>query len=99
MKRYANLDGRCGVLEFEIGPDWILLRFRDRPELYLYNRDKPGIGKVLQMKRLALAGRGLTTFVNQRVRDNYAERILPGGLRGAAANGAPTPPAGPRPRP
>jgi hypothetical protein len=75
MRRYANLDGRAGVLEYEIGPDWILLRFRDRPELYLYNRDRPGIGKVLQMKRLAIAGRGLTTFVNQRVRDHYAERI------------------------
>lgn len=76
MRRYANLDGRAGVLEYEIGPDWIMLRFRDRPELYLYNRDKPGIGKVLQMKRLALAGRGLTTFVNQHVRENYAQRIL-----------------------
>lgn len=75
MRRYANLDGHAGVSEYQIGPDWILLRFRDRPELYLYNRDKPGIGKVLQMKRLALAGRGLTTFVNQRVRENYAQCI------------------------
>ena len=75
MRRYANLDGHAGVVEYDIGPDWILLRFRDRPELYLYNRDKPGIGKVLQMKRLAVAGRGLTMFVNQRVRENYAERI------------------------
>lgn len=76
MRRYANLDGGS-ISDYEIGPDYIILRFRDREELRLYNRERPGIGKVRMMKRLALAGRGLDQFIERHVRDQCASRLDP----------------------
>jgi hypothetical protein len=42
---------------------------------YSYDATKPGTKHVDAMKRLALAGEGLTTYVNQHVRENYAAKL------------------------
>lgn len=69
MEIYRNLKGASGVIAFEIGDDYIKVRFRDG--IYLYNYEKPGRSHVEQMKLLATAGKGLSTYISKYIRDNY----------------------------
>jgi hypothetical protein len=72
MERYGS--GRdTGVVAFEAGPDFIRLEFTDG-RVYTYDATAPGADHVEEMKALALRGRGLTTYINQHVRGNYARR-------------------------
>jgi hypothetical protein len=73
MQPYFNRSGESGVIAYEVGADSITVRFKDGT--YLYNSDRPGRMHVEQMKRLAMAGRGLATYISKFVRDNYARKI------------------------
>jgi hypothetical protein len=64
MKRYANLDGQSGVLAYDLRPDAIVLRLLTGGD-YEYTYASAGRDNVEAMKRLAIAGRGLATYVNQ----------------------------------
>ena len=59
---------------YEILKDSIILQFQYK-DLYLYDYEKPGESHVEQMKILAKKGKGLTTYINQNVRDNYKEKV------------------------
>jgi len=74
MPRYRNLDGHSGVLRYETTPDSITLTFvgGDR---YEYTHVEPGREAVDRMKALAAAGRGLSTYVAQHVRERYARKL------------------------
>lgn len=75
MKPYKNLSGHSGVLAYDITADAIHVRFRDgdAPN-YLYNAASAGRANLEAMKRLATAGRGLSTFIARNVRDGYAKK-------------------------
>jgi hypothetical protein len=51
MEPYGNFSGDSGVHSFEIGPDFITVRFHDRPP-YLYTYETAGRDNVERMKRL-----------------------------------------------
>ena len=74
MPRYRNLSRRSGVVAFETTDDSIILTFVNG-ERYAYSARRPGRAAVDHMKALALAGRGLGTYVSQRVRDNYERKL------------------------
>ena len=74
---YRGNNPGAGVNTVEILPHTIILEFADRTDRYLYDGDKPGLDHVSTMKNLALAGKGLTTYVNQYVRENYAAKLPP----------------------
>jgi hypothetical protein len=74
MQAYGNTRGGSGVVAYESGPDWIVLRFVDGAT-YRYDARHPGPWHVAEMQRLAAAGRGLSTYLNQHVRDDYAARL------------------------
>jgi len=74
MERYAALSGMAGVRAFEVRDKAILIEFNDG-SCYLYDALRPGLHHVKEMIRLAHAGIGLTTYINQHVRDNYAGRL------------------------
>jgi len=74
MKRYRNLEGHSGVVAYEIGDRAIKVRFRDG-DTYLYNDAATGAAAVASMQALALAGRGLSTFISKYVRDKYAAKL------------------------
>ncbi|MDH5832855.1 hypothetical protein [Luteimonas kalidii] len=74
MKRYIGADGDSGVAAYEAGPGWILVRFH-HGGTYRYDDTHPGPLHVMEMQRLADAGDGLNTYINQHVRDDYAQRI------------------------
>jgi len=73
MKRYRNLEGHSGVLAYDIRPDSIAVKFAGG-DVYDYTYAQPGRTHVEEMKRLALAGRGLSTYISQHVREDYAAR-------------------------
>jgi len=74
MQRYGNLSGNSGVVSFEIAPQGIDVEFRDRAA-YRYTYQSAGSGNIEQMKTLAVAGRGLSAFINQHVRKLYAQKL------------------------
>lgn len=74
MRKYKDLSGDSGVAAFQIGTDSIIIRFKPGGT-YRYDAVKPGKRHVEKMKKLALSGDGLATYINQEVRDNYAAKI------------------------
>jgi hypothetical protein len=74
MENYKNLGGDSGVLAFELGGDSILVQFRDG-SLYLYNYQSTGKDNVERMKKLALDGVGLNSFISRVVRKSYAKKF------------------------
>lgn len=77
MKRYSNRSGRSGVVAYDIGDDHIDIRFRNSDEVYRYDRETPGSRHIDNMKLLAEAGLGLSTYISRYVKDRYARRIDP----------------------
>lgn len=72
---YKLHNPNAGGQAYEWVEGGIILDFGDRDFLYLYNAQKPGADHVAEMIRLARSGKGLTTYVNQHARDNYAAKL------------------------
>lgn len=73
MKRYRNIGGDSGVAKFENGPDFIRVKFND-DDVYRYTYASAGSQNIEQMKKLAIAGEGLNTFINMHVRKLYERK-------------------------
>lgn len=73
MTPYANLSGDSGVVGYHIAKDSITVFFRH--DAYIYDDAKPGPELVERMKALAVLGRGLSTFIAQDVREQYARKF------------------------
>ncbi len=74
MERYMNLGGDSGVVAYEIGSDYIKVEFKDN-SLYLYNYQSPGASDVEHMKKLAIAGQGLNSYIGRVVKKRYAAKL------------------------
>ncbi|QGZ42473.1 hypothetical protein IP92_03189 [Pseudoduganella flava] len=73
MKRYRNLEGHSGVLAYDIRPDAIAVKFVGG-DVYEYTYAVTGRERVERMKALATAGRGLSTYISQHVREDYERK-------------------------
>ena len=73
MERYLNLSGDSGITDYEIGTDFIRVRFGGG-STYRYSHLRPGQHHVDRMKALAVAGRGLGTYISQQIRDQYEHK-------------------------
>ena len=76
MKRYRRLHGESGVVAYDSGDDWIRVQFVEG-SLYTYTYASAGPIRIEQMKQLANAGQGLSSFISRHVRDKYATRSEP----------------------
>ena len=74
MTPYRNLSGRAGVIAYEAGPDHIIVKFNDGAT-YLYTYSATGENHVEEMKRMAQKGEGLTTYINQNIRERYQRKL------------------------
>ena len=74
MHRYKSLSGHSGIRAFDIKQDSIKIEFNDG-SIYLYDDKKPGPVHLAQMKKLAIKGQGLTTYINKWVRQNFAAKL------------------------
>jgi hypothetical protein len=73
-RRYKDLSGNSGVLAYEPRHRFIRIWFVGG-DGYEYDETKPGKRDVDAMKRLAQAGRGLATYINRHVRNNFAQKL------------------------
>jgi hypothetical protein len=73
MEPYRNIGGDSGVTGYETGADFIRIQFSGG-SIYLYTYASAGAYNIERMKTLALAGDGLTTFINATVRGSYARK-------------------------
>ncbi|HKO89026.1 MAG TPA: hypothetical protein VJU83_11000 [Burkholderiales bacterium] len=74
MKRYKNLGGDAGIRAYEIDEGAITIQFEDG-STYRYTDSVTGADHILEMRRLADAGEGLTTYINRFVRERYAKKL------------------------
>lgn len=75
MKKYKNLSGKSGVAYYEIGDDFIRIYFQDG-SWYLYTYKSAGSHAIENLKRLAIAGKGLGGEVAKKDHPNYESKVL-----------------------
>ncbi|WP_445737353.1 hypothetical protein [Mariniflexile sp.] len=71
MERYRNSGGDSGVSSYEIGSDYIIVKFSGTARTYRYSHRKAGQIHVENLKRLAQNGSGLNSYINQFVKFKY----------------------------
>ena len=71
MVPYKNNNGNSGVQAYEIGPDYITVKFTNTIRTYTYSYSKAGKEYVETMKQLAENGAGLNSFINRYVQKLY----------------------------
>lgn len=74
MEDYKNTSGDSGIKAYEILDQAIKILFTD-DSIYLYTYESSGKSAIEIMKKLANKGIGLTTFINQQIKDNFAEKL------------------------
>ena len=73
MERYANRGDNSGVSGYNIGEDYIDVMFSNGA-VYRYSYRSAGVAKVEEMKRLAVAGQGLNSYIMRHARFNYERK-------------------------
>lgn len=74
MRQYKTLNHDTGVVAYETANDSISIKFRDG-SVYLYTVKSTGAAAITEMKKLAEKGEGLTTYINQHVREHYQAKL------------------------
>lgn len=74
MNTYKNLDGNSGITRYESGIDCIVVEF-NYDNKYIYTYKSAGKSVVEKMKRLASAGRGLSTYISRTVREHFERKL------------------------
>lgn len=75
MPAYANLRGTSGVVAYDDSiHDRIVVEFKDGAR-YEYTHRSCGQGNVDTMVQLARSGYGLHSYINRRVRRQYACKL------------------------
>lgn len=74
MERYKNRGGDSGIVSYQIEPDFITVKFSDGVT-YIYTNQSAGNANIEHMKKLAIAGEGLNSFINRCVRKCYARKM------------------------
>lgn len=64
MTPYANDSGKSPIPAYEIGNDYIKVQF-GQEWIYLYTYKSAGRAVVEEMKKLARAGKGLSTYISR----------------------------------
>ena len=70
MIQYKNLGGNSNIHAFSIGTNFIDVQFNGG-KTYKYSYYSAGREKVEQMKRLAIQGQGLNSYIMRYVKYNY----------------------------
>ncbi|MBI1326213.1 MAG: hypothetical protein GC136_01055 [Alphaproteobacteria bacterium] len=73
MKQYLDSNGDSGVAAYDVGADFIHVRFKDG-WIYEYTSSSVGAHSLDAMKSLARSGDGLNSFINKQVRKKYARK-------------------------
>lgn len=70
MQRYKNLGGNSNIAGYSIGDNYIDVQFIEG-KIYRYSYQSAGVVKVEEMKRLALQGFGLNSYIMHKAKTDY----------------------------
>ncbi|MEC7984376.1 MAG: hypothetical protein VX278_04380 [Myxococcota bacterium] len=70
MTPYKNLSQKSGVKAYEILEEGIRVQFVSG-EIYYYSNTIPGTEHIDTMKKLAEEGKGLATYISQKIREKF----------------------------
>jgi hypothetical protein len=73
MQRYADHGGRSGIVAFELGENYLDVRFASG-EVRRYSDRRPGARDVIHMKELALRGEGLAAHIKAHIGERYESK-------------------------
>ena len=73
MESYKDIDGDSGISAYEAGDGFIRIMFKDS-SVYLYTNNSAGEENIDCMKRLAISGDGLNSFINKNVKKRYESK-------------------------
>ena len=75
MQRYKNLTGQSNIYAFELLDSGITIQFNDHSQ-YTYQSSRVGFNNKTEIKRLAINGQGLNSFINRTptVRNGYSQK-------------------------
>ena len=71
MEKYKNLGRDSNVESYEIGIDFIRVKFNRTTKIYSYSYRRAGRDHVEQMKILERNGSGLNSYINRNVKNLY----------------------------
>lgn len=71
MQTYKNVGGNSGVRAFFIGEDYIDIQFSGTNRIYRYSYNSAGSEKVEKMKKLAIVGSGLNSYIMRYAKNDY----------------------------
>ncbi|ABY63278.1 virion structural protein [Pseudomonas phage 201phi2-1] len=74
---YANIGGNSSIRGYDHGEDWLVVMFSDGSR-YLYTLKSTEREQLDYMRRLAMAGKGLNSYITRIVQANYAGRNYKG---------------------
>jgi len=70
MVAYKNIDGDSSITAYEIGSDFIKVKFSSG-KVYQYTYQSAGSANIEHMKKLAQNGNGLNSFIMRVVKNMY----------------------------
>jgi len=73
MQRYRNRNESSGVIAYQMGEDFIDVKFVGG-DIYHYTTRRPGARDLAHMKELALRGEGLSIFISRHIRTRYESK-------------------------
>lgn len=71
MEVYRNINGDSNVEAYEIGSNFIRVKFYRTAKIYQYSYERAGRENVEIMKKLARNGDGLNSFIKKNVEKLY----------------------------
>lgn len=74
MIPYKNLSKKSGVAAYAIMTDGIKIRFING-DTYLYTYQSAGKAAIERMKKLAISGRHLSSYISQTIKDKFAKKL------------------------
>lgn len=75
MERYKNLSGQSNVVAYELAQGSISVEFASGVyRTYVYDSNRPGPVMVAELQRLAVAGRGLNSYISSVVKSNFSRK-------------------------
>lgn len=70
MQEYKNLGGNSGVVGYSIGDDYVEVKYIGG-RIYKYSYHSADVERVEKMKKLAMEGKGLNSYISQYARYDY----------------------------
>lgn len=74
FQRYKNLGGDSKVARFYLAQDAVTVQFKDA-SVYRYTNQSADPANIKKMKQLAVAGKGLGTFIKSSMADRFQRKV------------------------